>query len=184
MPSKLVPAAALAALLSLAMLQPAIAGRALRDSTSDAIEKTRQCLNAAIDSAQAVGSCTEEELTTQCVQDLSTAVQDQGDFEGCANTLKDIVPKLPALVGQPIKDAVNTAASQVSSGAGTAIDAVKGAASTATGAVADAGKAAGGAVVDAGKTAGGAITDAAGKVGSAFQDAGSAISSGLSSIFG
>jgi len=54
------------------LTRPAAAGPA--PSCSDAIEKTRQCLNAAVDGANAVGSCGEAELTTECVQDLGTAI--------------------------------------------------------------------------------------------------------------
>lgn len=100
----------------------------------------------------------------------SPPAQDQKDFEGCGNTLADVLPKLPALVGQPIKDAVNTAANQVSDGAGTAIGAVKDAATTAGNAVKDAATTAGGAVADTAEKAGGAIAGG-------LSDAGHAITS-------
>lgn len=107
----------------------------------------------------------------------SPHLQDHQDFEGCAATLQAVLPKLPALVGQPIKDAVNTAASQVSGAGATAIDAVKGAATTAAGAVEDAGAKAGGAVKGAAEQAGGAIKDGLDTAGSALHDVGSTISS-------
>lgn len=104
-------------------------------------------------------------------------LQDQEDFEGCACTLQDVLPKLPALVGKPIKDAVDTAANQVAGAGATAVDAVKGAATTAVGAVMDAGAKAGGAVAGAAEQAGGAIKSGLDTAGSTLKDVGSSIGS-------